>query len=623
MAVALSSSDPNSYSESDRCEVTFLDWDVAVNFENHTIGGFAHLTVRRKCDDLDTLVLDVRDISVEKVFLTDSGTVCQFEISNPAKVSFGSKLSIKLGMVPEQSFKISIKYTTSSEASALQWLSPEQTAGKRQPYLFSQCQAIHARSLFPCQDSPAVKFPYTAKVKCPRDITVLMSAEREGTEPCPDDPSQVFYKFSMKVPIPSYLVAIVAGDLEYRNIGPRSKVWSERELVEAAAYEFAETEQMLQTAEQLGGPYVWGIYDLLVLPPSFPYGGMENPCLTFVTPTLLAGDRSLADVIAHEISHSWTGNLVTNRTFEDFWLNEGHTKYLERKIVSRLQSGRDYFELLSRQGFQILQQTVKSLREAGEEPYTRLVPDLRGVDPDDAFSTVPYEKGFALLYYLEQLLGGPEVFEPFLRAYIENFKYKSISTQDWKDYLFEYFSSQADQEKLQAVDWDTWLQGLGMPPCQPDYDGALLLEEPSRILSQRWITQTEGNLDVFQKEDMNSWPSLLVRQFLQFLLDEEDPLPLAKVIHMEKVYGFNAVKNSEVRFRWLRLCIKARWLECIPLALGFVTEQGRMKFVRPIYRDLHAWEEARLQAITNFGKVRREMHSTTAQLVAKDLHLEE
>ncbi|KAK3778253.1 hypothetical protein RRG08_060179 [Elysia crispata] len=703
MAVALSSSDPNSYSESDRCEVTFLEWDVAINFENHTISGFAHLTIKRKCDNLDTLVLDIRDISVENVFLTESGTQCQFETSNPANVSFGSKLTIKLGMVPEQSFKISIRYTTSSEASALQWLSPEQTAGKRQPYLFSQCQAIHARSLFPCQDSPAVKFPYKAKVKSPRDITVLMSAEREGTEPCPEDPSHVFYKFSMKVPIPSYLVAIVAGDLESRNIGPRSKVWSEKELVDAAAYEFAETEQMLQTAEQLGGPYVWGIYDLLVLPPSFPYGGMENPCLTFVTPTLLAGDRSLADVIAHEISHSWTGNLVTNRTFEHFWLNEGHTKFLERKIVARFKSGRDYFELLSRQGLQILQQTVsfiensppgnlmwpslwsrfvshgkkhyqneiksqsfiifaklneghtmflerkivermhgsslkrihasegwtalqetvKSLQDAKEDPYTRLVPDLRGVDPDDAFSSVPYEKGFALLYYLEQLLGGPEIFEPFLRAYIERFKYQSISTQDWKDYLFEYFSSQEDQQKLQAVEWETWFQGLGMPPCQPDYDGALLLEEPSRVLSQRWITQPEGDLAVFSKDDMNNWPSLLVRQFLQFLLDEENSLPLVKVIQMEQVYSFNAVKNSEVRFRWLRLCIKAKWVDCIHLALGFVTEQGRMKFVRPIYRDLYAWEEARLETITNFTRVRSEMHSTTAQLVAKDLHLEE
>ncbi|GFS26367.1 leukotriene A-4 hydrolase [Elysia marginata] len=616
MAVALSTSDPNSYSESDRCEITFLDWDVAVNFNNHTIGGFAHLTVRRKCEDLDTLVLDVRDITVEKTFLTDSGKECLFEISNPANVNFGSKLSIKLGMVPDESFKISIKYTTSSEASALQWLSPEQTAGKRQPYLFSQCQAIHARSLFPCQDSPAVKFRYTAKVKCPRDITVLMSAEREGTEPCPDDASQIVHKFSLKVPIPSYLVAIVAGDLESRDIGPRSKVWSERELVDISAHEFAETEQMLQTAEQLGGPYVWGIYDLLVLPPSFPYGGMENPCLTFVTPTLLAGDRSLADVIAHEISHSWTGNLVTNRTFEHFWLNEGHTMFLERKIVGRMH-GNNLKRIHASEGWTALQDTVKALCEAGDEPYTRLVPDLRGVDPDDAFSSVPYEKGFALLYHLEQLLGGPGLGHV---VRVPNIKFE----RDWKDFLFEYFSSEEDQQKLHGVDWETWFQGLGMPPFQPDYDGALLLEEASKVLSARWVSQPEENLGVFSREDLDNLPSLLVRQFLQFLLDEEkNPLSLVKVMRMEQVYGFNAVKNSEVRFRWLRLCIKARWVDCIALALGFVTEQGRMKFVRPIYRDLYAWEEARSQAILNFNRVRREMHSTTAMLVAKDLHLDE
>ncbi|GFO29177.1 leukotriene a(4) hydrolase [Plakobranchus ocellatus] len=287
MAVALSTSDPNSYSEVEKCEVTFLDWDVAIDFSNTTISGFAHLTIKRKCDTLDNLVLDVRDITVENITLTDCGRECEFEITNPANVTFGSKLIIKLGMMVAESFKVSIKYRTSPQASALQWLRSEQTAGKRHPYLFSQCQAIHARSLFPCQDTPAVKFPYTAKVRGPREITVLMSAEREGRDPCTDDASQIISKFAMKVPIPSYLVAIVAGDLESREIGPRSKVWSERELVDAAAFEFAETEQMLQTAEQLGGPYVWGVYDLLVLPPSFPYGGMENPCLTFVTPTLL------------------------------------------------------------------------------------------------------------------------------------------------------------------------------------------------------------------------------------------------------------------------------------------------------------------------------------------------
>ncbi|GFO29176.1 leukotriene a-4 hydrolase [Plakobranchus ocellatus] len=334
-----------------------------------------------------------------------------------------------------------------------------------------------------------------------------------------------------------------------------------------------------------------------------------------------AGDRSLADVIAHEISHSWTGNLVTNRTFEDFWLNEGHTMFLERKIVGRLK-GINLRRIHASEGWSALQETVQTLRESGEEAYTRLVPDLRGVDPDDAFSSVPYEKGFALLYHLEQLLGGPDVFEPFLRAYIEEFKYKSISSQDWKAFLFEYFSSQEDQQKLETVDWNTWFYGLGMPPFQPDYDGALLLEEPSRVLSQRWISQPETDLNVFSPDDINNLPSLLVRQFLQFLLDGA-PMPLAKVVHMEQVYSFNGVRNSEVRFRWLRLCIKARWVDCIPLALNFVTEQGRMKFVRPVYKDLNAWEEARAQAIANFNKVRHEMHSTTAMLVAKDLGLEE
>ncbi|XP_059141199.1 leukotriene A-4 hydrolase-like [Physella acuta] len=612
-------SDPTSYTEFDKCAVTKLDWDVKVDFDSHKIGGFAHLTIEKKTEDLDFLCLDIRDLTIEQVTLQDTGAECEFQISNPLNFTYGSKLAIKLGQISGKSFTVSIKYATSSESTALQWLRPEQTAGKRHPYLFSQCQAIHARSLYPCQDTPLVKFSYTAKVRAPKEFTVLMSAQRLGVEPV-EGTSDCVTRFSLNVPIPSYLLAIVAADLESREVGPRSKVWSEREVVDDAAKEFGETETMLHTAEQLVGPYLWGIYDMLILPPSFPYGGMENPCLTFVTPTLLAGDRSQADVIAHEISHSWTGNLVTNRTFEDFWLNEGHTMFLERKILGRMH-GELFRQLHAQEGWHTLQKTVAKLTSAGDERFTKLVPDLSGVDPDDAFSSIPYEKGFALLYYLETLLGGPDAFEKFLRAYVDHFKNQSIGTQQWKDFLYQYFSSKEDQEKLNSVDWEAWLYGVGLPPYEPHYDTSLA--NPSTELCNKWLAQPEDNLDVFSPSDINNLPSILIEAFLSQLLLAVPAVSLNKVQHLQKVYNFNQVRNSEVRLKWLTLCIKARWEDCIPHVLKFLNEQGRMKFVRPLYSDLYAWEFARPKAIENFKAHRAEMHNTTATMVAKDLHLKD
>lgn len=315
------------------------------------------------------------------------------------------EISLPIALSKNQEVVIEISFETSPKSSALQWLTPEQTSGKEHPYLFSQCQAIHCRAILPCQDTPSVKLTYSAEVSVPKELVALMSAIRDGEAPDPEDPSRKIYRFSQKVPIPCYLIALVVGALESRQIGPRTLVWSEKEQVEKSAYEFSETESMLKIAEDLGGPYVWGQYDLLVLPPSFPYGGMENPCLTFVTPTLLAGDKSLSNVIAHEISHSWTGNLVTNKTWDHFWLNEGHTVYLERHICGRL-FGEKFRHFHALGGWGELQNSIKTFGDT--HPFTKLVVDLTNVDPDVAYSSVPYEKGFALLFYLEQLLGGPE-----------------------------------------------------------------------------------------------------------------------------------------------------------------------------------------------------------------------
>ncbi|XP_052095288.1 leukotriene A-4 hydrolase-like isoform X1 [Mytilus californianus] len=609
----LSPNDPSSHSHPEDCRLVHLDLELNADFNKHIFSGFAHLTVEKQKDGVDTVVLDSKDLKIKNV--TDQSTAQKLSYSLGDKLEvFGSRLEVRLPSTNGNKLNISIEYETSPEASAFQWLTADQTAGKRQPYLFSQCQAIHCRSFVPCQDTPSVKFPYTATITAPKEITLLMSAISTGSETDSSDNSKSIYRFEQKVPIPSYLIAIVGGDLESRDIGPRSKVWSEKEFVDAAAFEFSETETMLTTAEKLCGPYVWGRYDLLVLPPSFPYGGMENPCLTFVTPTLLAGDKSLADVVAHEISHSWTGNLVTNKNPEHFWLNEGHTVFVERKIQSRM-FGEPLRQLSAAEGWNDLQQNVVDVLKNG--PYTKLIPDLRGVDPDDAFSIVPYEKGFTLLYYLETLLGGPDEFEPFLKAYIEKFKYKSIDSNQWKDFLFSFFQSKVDV--LNKVDWDTWFSGVGMPPIKPEYDESLAV--PCQELCDKWSATSDSDLSQFSANDILKMTSNQIRIFLYKVLLLESPLSLIKVKKMEELYKFNDRKNSEIRLKWLLLCLKAHWEDSIQYALKFVNEQGRMKFVRPIYRALYAWEGSRDTAIKNFLSKRPEMHSTTAELVGKDLHL--
>ncbi|XP_042325511.1 leukotriene A-4 hydrolase [Sceloporus undulatus] len=605
--------DPSSFAAPDSCRAHHLRLRCRVDFEAKALRGTAALTVRAEQDRLKALVLDTKDLTIHNVLVDRQEA--QFALGQ--RHSFkGAPLEITLPfeLGKGQDVIIEISFETSPRSSALQWFTPEQTSGKRHPFLFSQCQATHCRAVLPCQDTPSVKLTYYAEISVPNELVALMSAKRDGDLPDPEDSTRKIYRFIQNVPIPCYLIALVVGALESREIGPRTLVWAEKELVDKSAYEFAETEAMLKTAEDLAGPYVWGQYDLLVLPPSFPYGGMENPCLTFVTPTLLAGDRSLSNVIAHEISHSWTGNLVTNKTWEHFWLNEGHTVYLERRIGGRL-FGEQFRHFQALGGWRELQNTINTL--GNTNPVTNLIPSLKEVDPDVAYSSVPYEKGFALLLYLEQLLGGPDVFIGFLRRYIQQFAYKSITTEDWKNFLYSYFKDKVDL--LNKVDWNAWMNTPGMPPVKPTYD--MTLSDACVSLSQRWIKATESDLSSFSSADIKELSSHQLIEFLALLL-LENPLPVSHLRRMQEVYDFNAVNNSEIRFRWLRVCIQATWEDAIPLALKMATEQGRMKFTRPLFKDLYKFEKSRDQAISAFQQHKTSMHPVTAMLVAKDLGLD-
>uniref|UniRef100_A0A3Q3GW40 Leukotriene A-4 hydrolase n=1 Tax=Labrus bergylta TaxID=56723 RepID=A0A3Q3GW40_9LABR len=600
------SSDPCSFSSFARCVTKHLNLSLHVDFDRRVIKAKVELTVEVLEDRFSALTLDTRDLKV--ISVSANGQAATFTMG--PKHSFkGTPLEITLpfDLSRGQHVIVEVTYETSPSATALQWLSPEQTAGKKQPYLFSQCQAHHCRSMIACQDSPSVKHTYYAQVSVPKELVAVMSAMRDGQEVDPQDKSRIVYKFRQPVPMPSYLIAIVVGALESREIGPRSRVWSEKEYVDKAAFEFSETEVMLKTAEGLAGPYVWGQYDILVLPPSFPYGGMENPCLTFATPTLL--------VIAHEISHSWTGNLVTNKTWEHFWLNEGHTVYLER-MIGRCMESEQFRQFKAMGGWKDLQDSVNTF--GSNNPLTNLVPSLQDVDPDDAFSSVPYEKGFALLYHLEELLGGPEVFMGFVKSYIQMFAYSSVTSEEWKNYLFTYFKDQVDV--LNKVDWNAWMFTPGMPPfsCCNDTLNNLCVSGTT----PRWPTPAKDqDLSGFKQSDLKSLSSHQVVEFLSLLL-QEDPLPLTHVKKMQDVYDLNSFMNSEIRFRWLRLCVRSRWEEAVPMALKMATDQGRMKFTRPLFKEVFNFDKFHDEALRVFAAHRAEMHPVTAGLVAKDLKVD-
>uniref|UniRef100_A0A9J7Z9X1 Leukotriene A(4) hydrolase n=1 Tax=Cyprinus carpio carpio TaxID=630221 RepID=A0A9J7Z9X1_CYPCA len=597
-------SDPSSFSTVSKCATKHLNLIYHVDFDKRVLKGKVALTLEVLEDKFSSLTLDSKDLKIFKV--SANGQAAQFEVGTKHK-SKGSPLEITLPfeLSRGQHVIVEIEYETSPSATALQWLTPTQTVGKKHPYLFSQCQATHCRSMIPCQDSPSVKHTYYAQVSVPKELVALMSALHDGQVPDPSDSSRVIYRFRQPVPMPSYLIAIVVGALESREIGPRSRVWSEKENVDEAAFEFSETETMLKTAESLAGPYVWGQYDLLVMPPSFPYGGMENPCLTFVTPTVL--------VIAHEISHSWTGNLVTNRNWEHFWLNEGHTVYIER-MIARCMESEHLRQFKGIGGWKELQESVNQF--GANNVLTNLVPNLHEVDTDEAFSSVPYEKGFALLYHLEELLGGPEVFMGFVKSYIQLFAYGTVTTEEWKNYLFTYFKDKVDI--LNKVDWNAWMHTPGMAPVKPKYDTTMA--DACTALCQRWVKAKEEDLASFTEEDVKKLNSPQLIEFMALLLQEE-PLPLSHVKKMQEVYQLNSVKNAEVRFRWLRICVRAHWEEAVPLALKMATEQGRMKFTRPLFKEVYNFSKYSDKALNTFKENRGALHPVTAMLVAKDLKI--
>src|SRR3954469_379034 len=441
--------DPHSYADTDHPRTRSIDFALAVDFKSRQLSG--EILLHFHAPGSGPLDLDTRDLRIDSV-ATLQGAPLRHALAAPEPI-LGARLRIDL---PPDTSGVRIHYATSPRATALQWLEPSQTAGGLQPFLFSQAQPIHARSLFPLQDTPRNRITVgSARFTVPARLRALMAAAARGREPQGDLAVDVF---EMPQPIPPYLLAFAVGDLTPRQLSARCAVWAERALADEAAHEFAQVEDMLICAEELFGPYDWERYDILIMPPSFPYGGMENPRLTFVTPSIVAGDRSLVNVIAHELAHAWTGNLVTNANANHFWLNEGFTVYAERRILEALE-GTERAGIYAASGLHDLETALE--RFAARPELTRLRNDLAGVDPDEAYSTVPYEKGYLLLRRLEEV-AGRAAWDDFLRAYLEAFRFQSITTQDFLDFLEGHLPGLAARPKaLEFAD------GPGLPPDAP------------------------------------------------------------------------------------------------------------------------------------------------------------
>ncbi|KAL6763643.1 peptidase family M1-domain-containing protein [Haematococcus lacustris] len=633
--------DPTSFANHQQIRVSHADLQLDVNFERKELEGYMELTavVEGKAG-AEELVLDTSSgLAIHRVELLQPGTAppappspLSHHWGEPHK-ALGRPLHIPLPSPQPLGSRVclGVRFTTPPGSSALQWLEPSQTAGGQHPYLFSQCQAIHARALVPCQDSPGAKMTYTAKVRVPAELTALMSAVPDSEQDAaaggsldklpevqPPYPTKVFH-FTQKVPIPPYLLALVVGELASRELGPRSRVWSEPSQVEAGAYEFADTASFLEAGEALAGPYVWGRYDLLLMPPSFPYGGMENPQLTFVTPTLLAGDQSLTNVIAHEIAHSWSGNLVTNATWQDFWLNEGWTVFIERKILGRLH-GEATRQFHASRGALDLAEDVA--RFGVDHPYTRLVPDMTGgIDPDDVFSKIPYEKGFYLLYYLEGLVGGPAVFEPFMRAYLAAHAFKTVTSQGFKDFVLNYFK---DNEAIGQIDWDAWYHAPGLPPVTNTYDSSLA--QAAYSLAKRWHTADVMGIGSSGPEgagpdDIESWSSEQTVAFLDKLTEFRamQPMHASMTQKMAAFYRLYATNNAEIRASFFRLALEAEDPEVLPHVTAMLGSQGRMKYLRPLYRAMFKSKMGKQLAVDTFLKHKPGYHPIAQKMVAADL----
>lgn len=588
--------DPHSYSEPEAVRVTHVDLELRPLFDKRTLEGTATLKLTRNDRyPLAPLILDTHNLEIHRVEATSlagSYKPVKYDIG-PSDAILGAPLSIE---APRNVSQVRVSYSSDPDATALQWLDPAQTAGKKHPFLFTQSQSIHARSWIPLQDTPGVRLTYSARVETPAGLLAVMSAQNN-----PNAARGESQAFQMNRPIPPYLIALAVGDLEFAATGPRTGVFAEPPLIAAAAYEFADAEKMLEAAERLYGPYLWGRFDTLVLPPSFPYGGMENPGLIFVTPTLISGDRSSVSLIAHELSHAWSGNLVTNATWSDFWLNEGFTTYIERRIQERLYGKRraEIEEVLAEQK---LDEEMKRLAPRDQVLHI----NLDGRDPDSGVTQVPYIKGALFLKSLEETFGRQR-FDKYLRSYFEHFAFKSVTTQDAIRYLRENLLNEYP-DLAATVPIEEWIFEPGLPDSAPRADSPEL--DKIRLEAQKWQNH---KLDL-RKLDTHRW---IPQEWVHFLRSLPAGLDFGRMSELDQAFRLTESANAQILQQWLLMALRCQYTPAYPRLEEFVATVGRLIFIKPLYEELMKSESGRKMARAIYSRVRANYHPISQAAIDK------
>jgi len=589
--------DVHSYADPTAFVVKHLVLDLTADFKAQKLAGTVVLELERKREGATELALDTRDLDIGGVESGDAEgrwNAAHFELA-PRDPILGSKLTVHL---PATATKVRIAYASRPEATGLQWVEPAQTAGGKQPFLYTQAQALHARSFVPLQDTPKVRFTYDATIHTPVELTAVMAAEfdakaaRDGS-----------FEFRMPQPIPSYLIALAVGDLTFQPMSDRTGIWAEPAIAKKAAWEFADTEKMVQKAEALYGAYRWGRYDVLVLPPSFPWGGMENPRLTFATPSVLAGDRSLVSLVAHELAHSWSGNLVTNATWRDAWLNEGFTTYFEGRIMEAVYGANraDMERGLSQDD---LRATLAAF-EPKDTGLGKLLPDLRKRDADDGFGSVPYDKGALFLRNLEARLGR-ERFDALVKGWFDSHAFTSQVTADFLAYL-DGFMTAEEKAKVDAAFLAAWIDGDGIPA-----DAVFVSSDAlTKVDAAREAWQAGSDLAALAIA-AKGWS---VPEWQRFIDGLPRDLAGERMATLDARFKLTASTNAEVAHAWLKLAISARYAAADAALEKYLLGIGRRKLIVPLYKELAKSPEGLARAQAIYAKARPMYHSVARSTI--------
>lgn len=554
--------DPHSFANPGQVRVTHVALDVNLDFERRVMSGTATLDLERADPEAAVLALDTRDLSIRSV--KDAGGASLDYAFGASDEHLGTPLYVRLG---DDTRQVVIRYATVPGATALQWLKPRQTLGGEKPFLFSQGQAIHTRSWIPLQDSPAVRVTYEARIQVPEGLRAVMSAENN-----PEASPGGTFEFDMPQAVPPYLIALGVGDLVFRSMGEDTGVYAEPGLVEAAAAEFEDTQAMLETTESLYGPYRWDRYDLLILPPSFPIGGMENPRLSFITPTVIAGDKSLVGLIAHELAHSWSGNLVSNATWRDLWLNEGFTTYVENRIMEAV-----FGERRARMEAVLAYKALLEEMEELEPEEEILAIDLEGEHADEVFTDIPYTKGMLFLKWLEEEVGRDR-FDAFLRGYFDHFAFQSITTSQFVDYLEAHLLAGEDPP-VKMAQVREWIHEPGLPEYAviPESDAFELVDAER----EAWLAGERSAAELATEE----WT---VHEWLHFLDNLPEELPTERLDALDEAFGLTGAGNNMVVRSWLKIAIRNEYQPAYERLESYLKSIGRVYLIKPLYETLES-----------------------------------